>query len=153
MWTERFHLKGSALITGGFFLKPVRRAQVEAQLLTRSLELRIGDDVVATDLAGHLAMTLHPFDPREVHGIDVSESMVAKLRGKMVLVVFWATWADPVKRDLPELVNTHYRQWVAYHGSRRLGFHKSKTALYIQWIKAGIPRDELLVTGIDRSRL
>ena len=25
MWTERFHLRGSALITGGFFLKPVRR--------------------------------------------------------------------------------------------------------------------------------
>jgi hypothetical protein len=56
-------------------------------------------------------------------------------------------------RDLPELVNTHYRQWVAYHGSRRLGFHKSKTALYTEWVKAGIPRDELLVTGIDRSRL
>jgi len=56
-------------------------------------------------------------------------------------------------RDLPELVNSHYRQWVAYHGSRRRGFHKSKTALYIEWVKAGIPRDELLVTGIDRSRL
>jgi hypothetical protein len=56
-------------------------------------------------------------------------------------------------RDLPELVNTHFRQWVAYHGSRRLGFHNSKTALYTEWVKAGIPRDELLVTGIDRSRL
>jgi thiol-disulfide isomerase/thioredoxin len=29
---------------------------------------------------------------------------VAQLRGKTVLVAFWATWAEPVKRDLPELL-------------------------------------------------
>ena len=32
--------------------------------------------------------------------------------GKTVLVAFWATWADPVRRDLPELVKLYQK----YHG-------------------------------------
>src|SRR5205814_8204445 len=36
-----------------------------------SFALQIGDDVAATDLRGHLAVSLHAFDPREVHGLDV----------------------------------------------------------------------------------
>ncbi len=33
----------------------------------------------------------------------------AKSRGKPLLVTFWATWADPVKRDLPELVKVYQK--------------------------------------------
>jgi hypothetical protein len=29
------------------------------------------------------------------------------------------------ERDLPELIKTHYRQWVIYHGERRFGPSKS----------------------------
>lgn len=36
-------------------------------------------------------------------GIDGKPVDVAALRGKTVLVVFWASWADQAKRDLPEL--------------------------------------------------
>ena len=40
-------------------------------------------------------------------GLNGEDVDVAKLRGKTLLVVFWATWADPVKRDLPELVKVY----------------------------------------------
>jgi hypothetical protein len=90
MWTERFQLTGSALVTGGFFLKPVRRAQVEGQLQASSLELRVGDDLVAKDLRGHLAVSLHPFDPREVHGPDVlgQLSLQARFDGQLAGLEF-----------------------------------------------------------------
>src|SRR5437867_526510 len=55
-------------------------------------------------------------------------------------------------RDLPELVEAHYKHWVAYHGARRLGIHKSKLALLRKWRRAGIPDEELSTFGIDRSR-
>ena len=32
-----------------------------------------------------------------------------KFRGKPLLVTFWATWADPVKRDLPELTKVYQK--------------------------------------------
>jgi thiol-disulfide isomerase/thioredoxin len=34
---------------------------------------------------------------------------VTQLKGKSVLVVFWATWAEPVKRDLPELIKVYQK--------------------------------------------
>jgi thiol-disulfide isomerase/thioredoxin len=40
-------------------------------------------------------------------GEAVDSSSVA--RGKLLLLEFWATWADPAKRDLPELVKTYQK--------------------------------------------
>ena len=34
---------------------------------------------------------------------------------------------DAFRRDLPELLKTHYRKWVAYHGDERIGFGKTGT--------------------------
>jgi hypothetical protein len=79
LWFERFHVIGSALVTGGFFLKPVRRAQVEGQLQARSLELKIGDDLVARDLRGHLALSLEAFDPRTLHSRGVLGQVSAQV--------------------------------------------------------------------------
>jgi thiol-disulfide isomerase/thioredoxin len=36
----------------------------------------------------------------------------SKYRGKTVLVTFWASWADPVRRDMPELLKLYQK----YHG-------------------------------------
>ena len=33
----------------------------------------------------------------------------SRYQGKIVLVAFWATWADPVRRDLPELAKVHQK--------------------------------------------
>jgi thiol-disulfide isomerase/thioredoxin len=43
-------------------------------------------------------------------GLDGREIDASKYRGKTLLVTFWASWADPVRRDLPELVKL-YQQY------------------------------------------
>jgi thiol-disulfide isomerase/thioredoxin len=41
------------------------------------------------------------------HGLNQQVVDVSQFRGKTVLVNFWASWADPVRRDLPELVKLY----------------------------------------------
>jgi thiol-disulfide isomerase/thioredoxin len=40
-------------------------------------------------------------------GLRGEEINLAKYRGKTILVAFWASWAEPVKRDLPELLKVY----------------------------------------------
>lgn len=42
-------------------------------------------------------------------GLDGKEIDAARYRGKTVLVAFWASWADPVRRDLPELLKLYQK--------------------------------------------
>lgn len=44
--------------------------------------------------------------PLDLKGAGMTGDVVdlARYRGKTVLVLFWASWANPVKRDLPELI-------------------------------------------------
>ncbi len=43
------------------------------------------------------------------------------------------------ERELPELMKTHHRQWVIYHGDRRFGPSKSLRKLEQACKKEGIP--------------
>ena len=59
--------------------------------------------------------------------------------------------ADKVFRDeLPELLQTHLYQWVAYRGSQRLGFHTSQHALYQECLERGLAPGEFSVKYIHR---
>jgi hypothetical protein len=51
--------------------------------------------------------------------------------------------------ELPALLKTHYRLWVAYHGDRRLGFGHSSVKLLHEWLNRGIPNEELLVRCVQ----
>jgi hypothetical protein len=55
------------------------------------------------------------------------------------------------QRDLPELLKTkgRFRQWVAYHGDRRVGFAKTKTELYQACLRQGLRRAEFVVRSIE----
>ena len=53
------------------------------------------------------------------------------------------------RRNLPQLLQTHYRQWVAYHGNQRIGFGRSKTKLIQECLRRGIPRDQFVVCSIE----
>jgi len=53
------------------------------------------------------------------------------------------------RRDLPGLMKTHYLQWVAYHGDKRIGFSHSKTELVLECLRRGIPEDEFVVRGVE----
>jgi thiol-disulfide isomerase/thioredoxin len=41
--------------------------------------------------------------------LDGQEVSAAQFKGKTLLVVFWATWAEPVKRDLPEIAKLYQK--------------------------------------------
>lgn len=53
------------------------------------------------------------------------------------------------RRDLEELLATHYRQWVAYHGDVRIGIAHTQTELVEACLRRGLRRDEFLVCGIQ----
>lgn len=49
------------------------------------------------------------------------------------------------RRDLPGLMETHYRQWVIYHGDQRLGFGRSQRRLIQECLRRGLKEDEFVV--------
>ena len=56
---------------------------------------------------------------------------------------------DAFRRDLPELSNTHYGKWVAYHGDERIGFGRTETELYDECFRRGLTRDDFVVGRIE----
>ncbi len=52
-------------------------------------------------------------------------------------------------RDLPELLTSHYRQWVAYCGSQKIGIGRSKSDLYEQCLQQGLRRSDFVVRSIE----
>lgn len=53
------------------------------------------------------------------------------------------------RRDLPELLKTHYRQWVAYHGEDRIGYGGTQFELYDECHRRGLRDDEFVVRSIE----
>jgi thiol-disulfide isomerase/thioredoxin len=82
---------------------------------------RLARDFPQTDAGQKGAGALRRLDlvgkPFSLKGSGLRNETIdtAQYRGKTVLVTFWATWADPVRRDLPELIK-------AYQKHRAQGF-------------------------------
>jgi hypothetical protein len=57
------------------------------------------------------------------------------------------------QRALPGLLASHFRQWVAYHGSEQAGFAQSKADLYAECLRRGIPRGQFIVRRITHDSL
>jgi hypothetical protein len=53
------------------------------------------------------------------------------------------------ERDLAGLLQTHYRQWVAYRGDEQLGFGRSETELYECCLRHGWNPHEFVVRSIE----
>jgi thiol-disulfide isomerase/thioredoxin len=60
--------------------------------------------------AGEIGSHLPDFSARDLHGRRISSS---ELRGKVVLVDFWATWCQPCKKEMPG-----YQKLVDRYGPR-----------------------------------
>ena len=56
---------------------------------------------------------------------------------------------DAFRRDLPKLLETHSREWVAYHGDERIGFGRTQTELYQECLRRGLKRDDFFVCSIE----
>ncbi len=56
------------------------------------------------------------------------------------------------RRDLPILLKTHPKKWVAYHGDRQVCIGKTKTEVFQQCLRAGLERGQFLVLLIERER-
>jgi thiol-disulfide isomerase/thioredoxin len=61
-------------------------------------------------VAGEIGSHLPDFSVTDLNGREVSS---AELRGKVVLVDFWATWCQPCKKEMPG-----YQRLVDRYGSR-----------------------------------
>lgn len=53
------------------------------------------------------------------------------------------------KSDLPKLLETHTRQWVAYHGAKQLGFGDSKAELMEGFVNQGYKQEELYIRMVQ----
>ena len=66
--------------------------------------------IQAVIAAGEIGSRLPEFSVNDLQGREVSS---ADLRGKVVLVDFWATWCQPCKKEMPG-----YQQLLNLYGSR-----------------------------------
>src|SRR5262250_2456774 len=62
--------------------------------------------------AGEISSALPTFSVKDLQGRALSST---DLRGKVVLIDFWATWCQPCKREMPG-----YQKLVEQYGSRGL---------------------------------
>jgi hypothetical protein len=53
------------------------------------------------------------------------------------------------RRDLPQLLREHPRQWVAYHGDERIAVGPSKRQLYQECLRRGLKLGEFVVRSIE----
>jgi CheY-like chemotaxis protein len=93
-------------------------------------------------------------------GADAVISKSDPAWSRRVLTVIKARFEDPIppiivrsqkafERDLDDLLKTHYRQWVAYHGDEQIGFGRSQTALIERCFRRGLREDQFVVRSIE----
>jgi hypothetical protein len=86
--------------------------------------------------------------PKAKQGIPCSRNRTDTRRSPS-----WAQSQEAFYRDLPELLRTYCKQWVAYHGDERIGFARSKTELYERCLRRGFKEDEFIVLFADHAAL
>ncbi len=93
--------------------------------------------------------------PLEIAGPGLKNEAISAstYRGKTLLVFFWATWAEPVKRDLPELAKLS--QKYKAQGFEVLGVNlDNERADVDEFLKANaVPGAQIYETGGMDSRL
>src|SRR5207247_9014467 len=68
------------------------------------------EDVIT---AGNIGSRLPGFSLKDLQGRDISST---DLRGRVVLIDFWATWCQPCKKEMPG-----YQKLIDRYGSRGCG--------------------------------
>ena len=72
LWIDTVRFTGDARVAGGFFLRPIRRAQVFPAIAEiRSGRITTATSVVASAVSGAVAVDVDAFDPRVTHGAEL----------------------------------------------------------------------------------
>lgn len=80
IWIEQVRYAGKGRVRGGFYFKPLRLVRVGPVVLElRDGQIHIGDHVLAR-LDGDIDLTMTPFDPMNVDGLNFTETMAARIR-------------------------------------------------------------------------
>lgn len=86
-------------------------------------------------------------------GLDKETVDLARYKGKAVLLTFWASWAEPVKRDLPELLKLYEKNKA--RGFEIVGINLDNDRAELDaFLKANnLPWPEIFEEGGMESRL
>ena len=87
--------------------EPCVRLDSSDVISIRRVPVRRKNDVIA---AGEIGSRLPDFSVKDLQGREISS---ADLRGKVVLIDFWATWCEPCKKEMPG-----YQKLLDRYGSR-----------------------------------
>ncbi|HTY03672.1 MAG TPA: TlpA disulfide reductase family protein [Rhodocyclaceae bacterium] len=107
---------------------PVRRRLALSPVkLSRRTVLKFASWLLAMAVAPGSRLALsndlrvgQPAPPLELHTLDGRTISTAELKGRVVVVAFWATWCDPCREELPLL--SAYFERNAARGLQVLGF-------------------------------
>ncbi len=93
--------------------------------------------------------------PISLKGPDLRGAAVdaAQYRGKTLLVTFWATWAGPAKRDMPELAKLYAKYKAKGFEVVAVNLDNDKADLDAYLQTASLPWPELFEAGGMESRL
>lgn len=79
IWIQQYRYIGEGRVRGGFYFKPLRVMQVDPTVIELySGEVQLAEHVV-TRLTGHMVVTANPFDPRNVDGLNIFETVTTQI--------------------------------------------------------------------------
>ncbi len=116
-------------------------------------------DYPATEWGKKAAGALRRLDlvgkPMALKGTDLRGQAVdaSQYRGKTLLVTFWATWAGPAKRDMPELAKLYAKYKAKGFEVLAVNLDNEKADLDAYLQTASLPWPELFEAGGMESRL